>query len=438
MSVFQVQVFNCFGRDVMAVALRSHINRCIKHGSLILELPRGEQLAAGDGSGLPIIIRLKDNRAVAELLLNPELALGELYTDGRLIVSGGSVYDFLDLLGRNIPGLLPPQIGRWRHAIRTGFDRWRRGNSERIARRNVHHHYDIDDRIYSLFLDPDRQYSCAYFESERQNLEHAQLAKKRHLAAKLLVSENSRVLDIGCGWGGLALYLAELCGVDVTGVTLSPEQLKVAERRAQEKDLNLRVHFRLEDYRAVTETFDRIVSVGMFEHVGFRNYETFFGMISRSLKPDGIALLHSIGRLDGQSATNPWIAKHIFPGGYMPSLAEVLPAVENSGLIVTDIEILRLHYADTLAAWRSRFLSHRAEAAAVLGERFCRMWEFYLAGSEVGFRYGGLMVFQMQLAKKIDTVPRTRNYIAEEESRLRKLEQAGAKRGVAVRLVHSR
>ncbi|WP_041301004.1 cyclopropane-fatty-acyl-phospholipid synthase family protein [Hyphomicrobium sp. MC1] len=422
----------------MIFALRSLINRCIQHGSLTLVLPGGEQLTTGDGSGLPLIIRLKDTRAILELLLNPELALGELYMDGRLIVSGGSIYDFLDLLGRNMPGLVPPQIGRWRHAIRTGIDRWKRVNSEKIARRNVHYHYDIDDRIYSLFLDRDRQYSCAYFESEHQNLEQAQIAKKRHIAAKLLVPTGASVLDIGSGWGGLALYLADFYSAHVTGLTLSPQQLKMAERRADEKGLKPRVHFCLQDYRALSDTFDRIVSVGMFEHVGLRSYETFFKVISRSLKPDGIALLHSIGRLDGQSATNPWIAKYIFPGGHMPSLAEVLPAVENSGLIVTDIEILRLHYADTLAAWRNRFLSHRADAAAVLGERFCRMWEFYLAGSEVGFRYGGLMVFQMQLTRKIDAIPNTRNYIAEEESRLRQLEQAAAKHEAVMQLVHSR
>lgn len=427
-----------FRRTTMIIALRSLINHSILHGSLTLELPAGEHLTAGDGSGAPLTIRLKDMRAVRELLLNPELALGELYTDGRLTVSGGTIYDLLDLLGRNLPGLTPPQIGRWRHAVRTVFDRWRRGNSERLARRNVHHHYDIDDRIYSLFLDPDRQYSCAYFESERQNLEQAQLAKKRHIAAKLLVPTGASVLDIGSGWGGLALYLADLYKVHVTGLTLSTEQLKVAERRADEKGLKSHVCFRLQDYRAQSDTFDRVVSVGMFEHVGRRNYDTFFKVISGSLKPDGIALLHSIGRLDGQSATNPWIAKYIFPGGHIPSLGEVLPAVEKSGLIVTDIEILRLHYADTLAAWRDRFFAHRAEATTILGERFCRMWEFYLSGSEVGFRYGGLMVFQMQLAKKIDTVPRTRNYIAKEESRLRKLEQAAAKRAAPLRLIHSR
>lgn len=310
--------------------------------------------------------------------------------------------------------------------MRTAFDGWRQRNSEKLARSNVHHHYDIDDRIYSLFLDSDRQYSCGYFSSEKVSLEEAQLAKKRHIAAKLLVDRGASVLDIGSGWGGLAMYLSDVCGADVTGLTLSPEQLKVSEQRASERNLSDRVHFRLQDYRALDQTFDRVVSVGMFEHVGARDYDTFFNVVRQSLKDNGIALLHSIGRLDGKSPTNPWFERYIFPGSHVPSLAEVLPSIEKSGLVVTDIEILRLHYADTLAAWRRRFLDHRDEAAAVLGDRFCRLWEFYLASAEAGFRYGGLMVFQIQLARKLDTVPRTRDYIGQEESRLRQVEQAKA------------
>jgi cyclopropane-fatty-acyl-phospholipid synthase len=410
----------------MKFALQSLLNSCIRQGSLALKLPNGERLEAGDGSGRPLTITLTDRRAGRELFLNPELAFGELYTDGRLLVSGGSIYDVLELLGHNLDALSPPQIGRVRHALRTAFDGWRQRNSERLARHNVHHHYDIDDRIYSLFLDSDRQYSCGYFESQKETLEEAQLAKKRHIAAKLLVPAGASVLDIGSGWGGLALYLSDVCGAEVTGLTLSPEQLKVSERRASERKLGDHVHFRLQDYRALDHSFDRVVSVGMFEHVGARDYDTFFRVVRRSLKDDGIALLHSIGRLDGKSPTNPWFEKYIFPGSHVPSLAEVLPSIEKSGLIVTDIEILRLHYADTLAAWRSRFLSHRAEAAAILGDRFCRMWEFYLASAEAGFRYGGLMVFQIQLARKLDTVPRTRNYIGAEETRLRQIEQAKA------------
>jgi cyclopropane-fatty-acyl-phospholipid synthase len=404
--------------------LQNLLMHCVKRGTLIVELPKGDRMTFGDGSGQPLTIRLTDQAALRQLVLNPELALGELFTDGRLVVSGGSVYDLLDLFGRNLPDFLPPQVGRVRHAIRAVFRRWKPRNSERLAKHNVHHHYDIDDRIYSLFLDSDRQYSCGYFESDSADLDTAQLAKKRHLAAKLLVPQGARTLDIGCGWGGLALYIGDLCGADVTGVTLSTEQLKVAERRAAERGLSSQVKFRLQDYRALNETFDRIVSVGMFEHVGLRDYPVFFDVIARSLKDDGIALLHTIGRLDGSSPTNPWITKYIFPGSYVPSLSEVMPIIERSGLITTDIEILRLHYADTLAAWRARFLHHRAEAAALLGERFCRMWEFYLAASECGFRYGGLAVFQIQLSKQLDAVPRTRNYIEKEEARLRSLERS--------------
>lgn len=407
----------------MKRALQSLLNRCVQNGSLTLELPGGERLSAGDGSGLPLIVKLMDSSAGRELFFNPQMALGELFTDGRLNVSGGSIYDLLELLGRNLHSLTPPQFGRVRSVLRNTAGRWNLRNSRRRARANVHYHYDIDDRIYALFLDSDRQYSCAYFEVPGQGLDAAQLAKKRHIAAKLLIKPEARVLDIGSGWGGLALYLADIAGANVTGLTLSPEQLKVAQRRASERGLSSHVEFRLEDYRALCDSFDRIVSVGMFEHVGLRDYDTYFEVVRRNLKDDGVALIHSIGRMDGRCAMNPWFAKYIFPGSYVPSLAEVLPAIERAGLIVTDVEILRLHYADTLSAWRSRFLARREEAAAVLDERFCRMWEFYLAAAEAGFRYGGLMVFQMQLAKTVDAVPRLRGYMSAEEEKLRSREQ---------------
>lgn len=407
----------------MKRALQSLLNRCVQKGSLTLELPDGERLSAGDGSGLPLIVKLMDSRAGLELFFNPQMALGELFTDGRLKVSGGSIYDLLELLGRNLHSLTPPQFGRIRSVLRNTVGRWNLRNSRRRARTNVHHHYDIDDRIYALFLDSDRQYSCAYFEVPGQSLDAAQLAKKRHIAAKLLIKPEAKILDIGSGWGGLALYLADIAGANVTGLTLSPEQLKVAQRRASERGLSSHVEFRLEDYRALSDSFDRIVSVGMFEHVGLRDYDTYFEVVRRNLKDDGVALIHSIGRMDGRCAMNPWFAKYIFPGSYVPSLAEVLPAIERAGLIVTDVEILRLHYADTLSAWRSRFMARREEAAAVLDERFCRMWEFYLAAAEAGFRYGGLMVFQMQLAKTVDAVPRLRGYMSTEEEKLRSREQ---------------
>jgi cyclopropane-fatty-acyl-phospholipid synthase len=404
--------------------LKSFLDHSVSAGTLTVELADGERLTCGDGSGLPLKVSLADAKAVRELFFDPQMALGELFTEGRLTVSGGSIYDLLDLLGHNLRNLTPPPFGQMRLALRTAFERWSRRNSERLSRSNVHHHYDIDDRIYALFLDSDRQYSCAYFETPDQSLEQAQLAKKRHIAAKLLLDADHKVLDIGSGWGGLALYLANIAAADVTGLTLSAEQLKVAKRRAAEKALSDRARFRLQDYRALSETFDRIVSVGMFEHVGLKDYDTFFSAVRRGLKDDGVAVLHSIGRVDGHSAMNPWFAKYIFPGSYVPSLSEVFPAIENAGLIVTDVEILRLHYAETLKAWRARFVHNRAQASALMGERFCRMWEFYLAAGEAGFRYGGLMVFQIQIAKSIDAVPLTRDYISQAEAKLAAREAA--------------
>ena len=286
------------------------------------------------------------------------------------------------------------------------------------AKRNVAHHYDLEGRFYDLFLDPDRQYSCAYFERPGQSLTDAQLAKKRHIAAKLLAEPGQRILDIGCGWGGLALYLAGVCGAQVTGVTLSEEQLGIANGRSEEQGLASHAKFRLLDYRAVSELFDRIVSVGMFEHVGVSYYGAFFAKAAELLADDGVMLLHSIGRMDGPGSCNPWIDKYVFPGGYIPALSEVLPPIERAGLCVTDIEILRLHYAETLRAWRERFLARREEARALYDEPFCRMWEFYLAASECAFRHCGLMVFQIQLAKRQDSVPLTRDYIAAREAAL--------------------
>ena len=288
---------------------------------------------------------------------------------------------------------------------------------------NVAHHYDLDGRLYSLFLDADKQYSCAYFETPDASLDEAQLAKKRHLAAKLLVKPGDRVLDIGSGWGGLGLYLAEMTGADVTGVTLSTEQLQVSNARAAEKNLTQSAKFLLEDYRDIPGPFDRIVSVGMFEHVGVDFYEAYFRRCAELLADDGVMVLHSIGRSDPPDVTNPWIAKYIFPGGYIPALSEVIPVIEKAGLLVCDIEILRLHYAETLKAWRERFMARRDEAVRLYDERFARMWEFYLAASEMSFRKQNLMNFQIQITKRQGVVPMTRDYIAHEEAKLRGLER---------------
>jgi cyclopropane-fatty-acyl-phospholipid synthase len=286
----------------------------------------------------------------------------------------------------------------------------------------VARHYDLDGRLYSLFLDADKQYSCAYFDTPDMTLDDAQLAKKRHITAKLLVERGHNVLDIGSGWGGLGLYLAETTGANVTGVTLSTEQLQVSNARAREKNLTQSARFLLQDYRDIPGPFDRIVSVGMFEHVGVDHYDTFFRHCAELLDDDGVMLLHSIGRSEGPGVTNPWIAKYIFPGGYIPALSEVVPVIERAGLLVCDIEILRLHYAETLKAWRERFLARREEAVRLYDERFARMWEFYLASAEMSFRKQNMMNFQIQITKRQGIVPMTRDYISREESRLRAAE----------------
>jgi cyclopropane-fatty-acyl-phospholipid synthase len=377
----------------------------------------------GDGSGPPVAIRFMTNAAQRGVLLNPELRLGEAYMDGSLRMEEGSIADLLAIvLGQTTDGM-PPNWAQLQWWLRYFYRRLQQLNVPARARRNVAHHYDLDGRLYSLFLDADRQYSCAYFETPDQSLDDAQLAKKRHLAAKLLVDGRHRVLDIGCGWGGLALYLAEFSRPRVTGITLSREQWQRAGERAVEKNLTSSVDFRIQDYRDLQEKFDRIVSVGMFEHVGLVFYDAFFHKCARLLADDGVMLLHTIGRSEGPNVTNPWIAKYIFPGGYIPALSEVLPSIERAGLLITDIEILRLHYAETLKAWRDRFMAHREEAERIYDQRFVRMWEFYLAASEMAFREQAMMVMQIQITKRQDVVPITRDYITREEARLRTLER---------------
>jgi cyclopropane-fatty-acyl-phospholipid synthase len=405
--------------------LRFLLKTFVRRGTFRVTTSRGTVLTFGDGTGQPVSVRFTSRAAEWAILLDPELKFGEAYMNGTFVVEEGTIADVLAImLGQNtdVPHWALPQ-GLLRYLAR----RLRQFNPRRRARRNVAHHYDLDGRLYSLFLDADRQYSCGYFESPGQSLDDAQLAKKRHLAAKLVLDrgrpgKDMRVLDIGCGWGGLGLYLAEIAGADVTGVTLSQEQHVIANERAVEKGLAERARFRLQDYRDVNGPFDRIVSVGMFEHVGVNHYATFFRKSAQLLAEDGVMLLHSIGRSEGPSRTNAWIAKYIFPGGYIPSLSEVLPKIEHAGLLVTDIEILRLHYAETLKAWRERFLAHRADVERIYDESFERMWEFYLAASEMSFREQNLMVFQIQLTKRQGVVPMRRDYIAREVQRLRAAE----------------
>jgi cyclopropane-fatty-acyl-phospholipid synthase len=415
----------------MSLLLRSFLKHCVREGSLAIEMANGQHFTVGDGTGPPVGLKFADRRAERQILLDPAVALGELFTEGRLQVIGSSIADLLNLLGRNLEAMTPPVIGKVRQHVRTSLGGLQLRNTARRSRRHVAHHYDQDGRLYDLFLDSDRQYSCAYFEFPGQLLEDAQRAKKRHIAAKLLVEPGARVLDIGSGWGGLALYLAEICGASVTGVTLSEEQLGIAKKRAVDRGLSSRVDFQLTDYRAVTGTFDRIVSVGMFEHVGPADYGTYFQTARKRLADDGVMLLHSIGRSDGASPINPWIEKNIFPGSYVPALSELLPEIERAGLIVTDIEILRLHYAWTLALWRQAFVERRNEAVRLFGEEFCRMWEYYFASCEAGFRYGNLVVFQIQLAKLVDAVPLTRGYIADREVQLAQAESGHIEMPVA-------
>jgi cyclopropane-fatty-acyl-phospholipid synthase len=360
---------------------------------------------------------LRDPAAVRRLTINPALGVGEAYMDGGLVPGEGGIYQTLDLLAINLMananGHPVARVLAALGHVRRRIDQY---NPASRARRNVAHHYDLNGRLYSLFLDRDRQYSCAYFARGNETLDEAQVAKKRHIAAKLCLDRPGlTVLDIGSGWGGLALTLARDYGAKVMGVTLSAEQLNEARARAASEGLADCVTFELLDYRAVDRKFDRIVSVGMFEHVGVGHYREFFDTVARCLRPDGVALLHAIGRSDGPGFTNPWIAKYIFPGGYCPALSEVLPRIEQSGLIATDIEILRLHYAETLRNWRRNFTAKRDAIASLYDERFCRMFEFYLCGAEIAFRREGHMVFQIQLAHQLNAVPLTRDYITDFE-----------------------
>jgi cyclopropane-fatty-acyl-phospholipid synthase len=399
--------------------LRKSLDRLIQIGKLTIVGPGGETMCFGevpaDNPNLDVIVRLNGSLTLARLVLHPGLYLGECYMDGTMALEQGTLWDLLDLCGRNLTLDRQARPSWLVQAAKAIARRILQSNSVGVARRNAAHHYDLSHPLYQQFLDSDLQYSCAYFHDRRLSLDEAQDAKCRHLAAKLLLQPGQRVLDIGCGWGGLAMSLAKIESVQVVGVTLSRAQLIIAQQRAHQAGLDRCVTFELCDYREIKGKFDRIVSVGMFEHVGTPHYPEFFETVSRLLTDDGIALIHSIGRKTGPDVTNAWIRKYIFPGGYIPALSEVMPTIERTGLWLTDLEILRLHYAQTLRHWRERFLANRQQLIELYGDRFCRMWEFYLAVSEMSFRYGGLMVFQAQLARRIDAVPLTRHYMFERE-----------------------
>ncbi len=370
----------------------------------------------GDGKGPEVHINVHGILTDLRLFLRPKLAFGEAYIEGRLTIEKGSLYDLLQVCLINVTNIDRHPIWRYAKFLRD-FLRFLRGfNPVGRAQRNVAHHYDLSGELYELFLDGDLQYSCAYFDEPSQPLEEAQAAKKRHLAAKLLLDKPGlKVLDIGSGWGGLGLYLAQAGAAEVTGLTLSKEQHKRSNERAQATGLSSRVRFELKDYRQDQGLYDRIVSVGMFEHVGPAHFREYFRKCRALLKDDGIMVLHSIGSFNPPGEINPWITKYIFPGGYIPALSEVLVAIEQEGLLVTDIEILRLHYAETLRHWRKRFYANMARVRRIYDARFCRMWDFYLTGCELAFRVGAQMVFQIQLAKRNDTVPLQRDYITDWE-----------------------
>jgi len=403
--------------------LTTVLDRLITKGNLSITDSKGSIYYYGDNSGTPVHIKINDQKWERDIALNPALKLGEGYMESGFDFLRGDIFRLFEIIFEsNGPDA---EKAPWMRALqftRKLTKRLLQMNNLSRSSSNVRHHYDLSGKLYDLFLDSDWQYSCAYFETPSNTLEEAQLAKKRHLAAKLCIEEGQKLLDIGCGWGGLGLYMARFLKTDVTGVTLSHEQHAIANRRATEEGLENHCRFLLQDYRSLEEQFDRIVSVGMFEHVGVGHYKEYFAKVKKLLKPDGIFLLHSIGRNGAPGSTNPFLRKYIFPGGYIPALSEVLPLIEKSGLVVTDIEILRVHYADALRAWRHAFMARRDEAKALYDERFCRMWEFYLAASESAFRWQNMMVFQIQLAHKQDAVPLIRDYITQAEERLRKLD----------------
>ena len=404
--------------------LRGMLKRGFRKGALEVVFPSGREETFGDGSAPVARVRVASEAAARAIWLDPSLQFAEQYMDGNLIVERGELYDFLALAKKNGARGFASAPAAAREAGRVLHRMLRRHVLPERAKRNVAHHYDLDERLFRLFLDADLQYSCAYFETGEETLEEAQRKKKRHIAAKMHLKPGLRVLDIGCGWGGMGLYLAQVSGAEVLGVTLAEEQLRVAEERAAAAGMADRAKFRLQDYREVQGTFDRIVSVGMFEHVGPHHFEEYFRQVERLLAPDGVAVIHSIVRQKPNRADPPFVEKYIFPNGHIPSLGETFPAIEKTKLLVKDVEILTMHYADTLRDWRRRFHENRAEVLKLYDERFFRMWDLYLITSEISFRFGKLANFQIILTKRHDEAPRSRAFIPEAEARLEAAERA--------------
>ena len=397
------------------------IQKFLKEGQLTLVHPDGRKETLGPGGGESVTIRFADGKVVRDLMKNPRLMLGEAYMDGRIVFEEGKMIDLLSMIQRsNRFEDKKPGSGTFVDKGKiVGVARWMRRNNPVKSQKNVAHHYDLGNDLYDLFLDPWRQYSCAYYEEPGKPLEEAQLAKLAHIAAKLYLREGDHVLDIGCGWGGMARYLHKVAGVKVTGITLSKEQLAYARAKAEEEGVADHVDFQLIDYRKLEGQYDRIVTVGMFEHVGAAHYREFYDSCRRLLKPDGVMLNHTIGRLGEAGSPDPFTDKWIFPGYHIPSLSQMCEASEGARMMVSDVEILRLHYAYTLRAWLDRVEEKKAEIEALYDERFYRMWEFYIGGAIVMFEHGGACNYQVQYVRDRRALPITRDYMAETEARYR-------------------
>jgi len=390
--------------------IKSVLSRVIRKGNLTWIQHDGNVHHYGDGSGELIKIRTTKDFSEIKLLLNPSLQFGESYMNGSLIMEEGRIHDLLKLLFSNSKIDVDHWIMDVSRAVRFILNKFNVGNYLSKSKKNFAHHYDLSDQLYDLFLDKDRQYSCAYFNSPNDTLDQAQTNKKELIAKKLLLEKGQNVLDIGCGWGGMASFLSKRSEVNVKGITLSEEQIQYANKRKQTESLH-NVEYKLQDYRKVNETYDRIVSVGMFEHVGTKHYQDFFNKVYDLLNDTGVALIHTIGRLSEPTTNDPWIEKYIFPGGYIPALSETVSKIEKSGLSMTDIQILKFHYAETLKRWRYNFYDNIDKVKEIYDEKFCRMWDFYLSSSQASFEESTLVVFQLQLSKNKKTVPDKRDYM---------------------------
>ncbi len=382
-----------------------------KDGFVLIDANFKKYIIGKPNKNDPITIKILDKNLHYKLLINPDLYFGEAYTDGTLKIENGTLSDFLEIAFKNIGRGEINTYGYVLKKIKGTYRYLTSFNFAKQSKKNVAHHYDLSDDLYNLFLDPKRQYSCGYFKSENDTLEQAQNNKINHIIKKLNLKPNQKVLDIGSGWGSLAIEIAKKSKCEVTGITLSENQLKYSNERARKENLENQVNFKLLDYRFLKEKFDRVVSVGMFEHVGRKFYKIFFKQVSDLLKDDGLALIHTIGSVNEPRDPQPWISKYIFPGGYTPSMSEINVPIEKSGLVISDIEVLRMHYSHTLRNWKENCIKNKSKIINMFDERFFRMWEFYLSSCEMAFKWGDQVVFQFQLTKDLVTAPNTRDYI---------------------------